>query len=131
MSRTAILVVTLLALSGWTADKAAAQAMAESAERHMQVGRYYVSRHDYAAALNRFKLVITRHQSSEYAEEVLAGLSEAYLAFGITSEARTAVAVLQRKFPDGHWSAKARATLTSAGLEPFEDTTSWISRAFQ
>jgi outer membrane protein assembly factor BamD len=131
MGRIAILLMTLLALSGGTANKAAAEVMTESADRHIMIARYYVGRGDYAGALNRFKLVIIRHLPSDHAEESLAGLSEAYLVFGIASEAQTAVAVLLRKFPGGLWTEKAYAALTSARLGPFEDPTSGISRAFQ
>ena len=63
----------------------------------------------------------TQFPTSRHVEEALAHLTESYLALGIASEARTAVAVLGRKFPNGHWSAQARAALQSAGLEPAED----------
>jgi hypothetical protein len=43
----------------------------------------------------------------------------------------TAVAVLGRKYPNGHWSAEAHEALASAGLEAAEDSNSWISRAFR
>jgi outer membrane protein assembly factor BamD len=129
MGRIAILLLLLLPLSGWTADKAAAEATPESAERDMQVARYYVGRGDYTGSINRFKIVLTKSHSSQFTEEALAGLTEAYLALGIASEARTAAGLLVRKFPDGDWTAKARAKLTAAGLVPAENPASWISRA--
>ena len=61
--------------------------MAETAERHMLIARYYVGRLDYAGAINRFRIVVTKFPSSEYVEEAIAGLTEAYLALGITSKA--------------------------------------------
>jgi outer membrane protein assembly factor BamD len=64
-------------------------------------------------------------------EEALAHLAEAYMGLGIASEAMTAVAVLGRKYPNGHWSAEAHEALASAGLEAAEDSNSWISRAFR
>jgi outer membrane protein assembly factor BamD len=52
-----------------------------------------------------------------------------YLALGIGSEAQSAVAVLERKFPNGPWLAGAEAALKAAALAPAEDAASWISRA--
>jgi len=129
MGRIAILALLLLPLSGWASDPAAAEATAESAERHMQVARYYVGRGDYAGSLNRFRIVLTKSQSSQFTEEALAGLTEAYLALGIASEARTAAGVLECKFPDGEWTMKTKALLKSAGLTPAENPASWINRA--
>lgn len=130
MGRITILLTMLLALAGGAVDKAAAEVMAETSDRHMLVARYYAGRGDYPGAINRFKIVVVGDQWSEHVEEALAGLSEAYLAIGFPSEAQTAVAVLLRKFPGGYWTAQAYAALTSAGLVPAENLSSWISRAF-
>jgi outer membrane protein assembly factor BamD len=101
------------------------------AGRQMEVARYYIGRLDYTAALNRLRIVVTKFQSTRYVEEALADLAEGYLALGIPAEAETAVAVLDRKFPNGPWSAKAHAALTAAGFKPIEDERSWISQAFK
>jgi outer membrane protein assembly factor BamD len=124
MGRTVFLLMTLVTLSGWTADKA----VAETDERQMLVARYYVGRGDYAGAINRFKIIVTKFQSSEYVEEAFAGLVETYLALGIASEAQTAAAVLECNFPNGDWTAKTKALLKSAGLEPAQNPRSRISR---
>jgi outer membrane protein assembly factor BamD len=127
-----IVALVLLALSTAAPDKTAAAVPEETAERHMIVARYYVEgRRDYVASINRFKIVLMKFQSSQYVEEALAGLTEAYLALGIASEAQTAAAVLACKFPNGSWTEKARAALKSAGLDPVEHPASWISRVFQ
>jgi outer membrane protein assembly factor BamD len=68
---------------------------------------------------------------SRHVEEALARLVETCLALGIASEAQTAAALLHRKFPNGHWSAYANSLLRSAGLEPIEDESSWISRSLK
>src|SRR5262245_32668008 len=121
MGGTAILWMTLLALAGSAADKAAAEVVAESAEWQMVVGRYYVRQRNYTGAINRFRIVITKFESSEYVAEALAGATEAYLAMGITSEASAAAAALECKFPNGEWTAKAKALVKSAGLAPAEN----------
>jgi outer membrane protein assembly factor BamD len=101
------------------------------AGKQMEVARLLIARLDYTAAINRLKIVVTTFQATRYVEEALADLAEAYLALGIPAEAETAVAVLDRNFPKGPWSAKAQAALTAAGFKPIEDEKSWISKAFK
>jgi len=137
------LAVLTFVLAGWTAARNPTFQVAQNAEsgdkamdaaqladREMMVGRYNIGKRNYTGAINRFKTVITQYPTSTNAEEALARLTEVYLAIGITSEAQCAVAVLQRKFPDGHWSHNALDTLRSNGLEPAENERSYISRAF-
>jgi outer membrane protein assembly factor BamD len=100
------------------------------AGKEMLVGRYYLNQHNYAAAINRFREVLAKYQTTRHAEEALMRLTEAYLALGITNEAQTAAAVLGHNFPDSIWYKDAYARLQSDGLEPHEDQGSWISKAF-
>jgi hypothetical protein len=98
------------------------------AGREMDIGRYYLAKHDYTAAINRFKTVVTQCHATRHVEEALAHLTEGYLTLGIVNEARTAGAVLGRNFPDSRWYKDALDLLNKAGLEPHEDEPSWISR---
>jgi outer membrane protein assembly factor BamD len=100
------------------------------AGKEMLVGRYYLNQHNYSAAINRFREVLAKYQTTRHAEEALMRLTEAYLALGITNEAQTAAAVLGHNFPDSIWYKDAYARLQSGGLEPHEDKGSWISKAF-
>jgi outer membrane protein assembly factor BamD len=100
------------------------------AGREMNVGRYYLERRDYTGAINRFKVVATRYQTTRHVEEALMRLTEAYLALGIVHEAQTAAAVLGHNFPDSRWYKDAYRLVRSGGLEPVEHKGSWISRAF-
>jgi TolA-binding protein len=118
------------ALAQVAQDAGGEKTIAELAERDMNIGRYNIGKRNYTGAINRFKTVITQYPTSANAEEALARLAESYLSLGITAEAQCAVAVLQRKFPDGHWSHEALDALRSRGLEPAEDERSYISRAF-
>jgi len=101
------------------------------AGREMDIGRYYLSKRDNTAAINRFRTVVTQYHETKYVEEALGRLTESYQALGITREAQTAAAVLDRKFPDSRWSKDARDSLKVDGLQPLEDESSWISRAFK
>jgi len=101
------------------------------AGKEMQIGRYYLDKKDYTGAINRFKVVVTKYQTTREVEEALERLTEAYLALGIVSEAQTAAAVLGHNFPDSPWYKHAYSLVKSGGVEPKENTDSWISKAFK
>ena len=101
------------------------------AGREMEVGRFYLEKRNYTAAINRFRDVVARYQNTRHIEEALMRLTEAYLALGITNEAQTAAAVLGHNFPDSQWYKDSYSLLKSGGLEPREESGSWISRSFR
>lgn len=101
------------------------------AGREMMIGRYYMERRDYTGAINRFKTVVTRYQTTRHVEEALMRLTEGYMALGIAPEAQTAAAVLGHNFPDSRWYQDAYKLVKSGGLEPTENKGSWISQAFK
>ena len=90
------------------------------AGKEMQVGRYYLERREYIAAINRFKIVVTEYQDTRHVEEALERLAEANLALGLAGEAQTAAAVLGHNFPDSPWYKDAYKLLQTGGLEPRE-----------
>jgi outer membrane protein assembly factor BamD len=73
------------------------------AGKEMEVGRYYLTRENYLAAINRFKTVIENFQTTTHVPEALHRLSEAYSALGIESEAQANAAVLGYNFPGSDW----------------------------
>jgi len=79
----------------------------------------------------RFKTVVTQYQTTRHVEEALARLTEAYMAIGIVGEAQTAAAVLGHNFPDSRWYKDAYNLVKSGGVEPSENTGSYISKAFK
>jgi len=101
------------------------------AGKEMVVGRYYLDRKDFPGAINRFKIVVTKYQTTRQVEEALMRLTECYMALGIAPEAQTAAAVLGHNFPDSPWYKDAYNLVKSGGKEPHEDRGSWISRAFK
>lgn len=101
------------------------------AAAEMNVGRYYLKQHNYLASINRFRAVVTQYQTTAHIEEALMRLTETYMALGIKNEAQTAAAVLGHNFPESKWYKHSYDLLSSDGLEPREDTGSWISRAIR
>jgi outer membrane protein assembly factor BamD len=58
-------------------------------------------------------------------------LTETYMSLGIVAEAQTAAAVLGHNFPDSPWYKDAYNLVKGGGLEPSENSGSWISKAFK
>ena len=100
------------------------------AGKEMDIGRHYLQKRNYVGAINRFRLVLVKYQTTRHVEESLARLTEAYLALGIVNEAQTAAAVLGHNYPDSQWYKDSYKLLQSGGLEPRESSDSWISKAF-
>ncbi len=100
------------------------------AGKEMLVGRYYLERREYLAAVNRFRRVVEKFQTTRHVEEALARLTESYFALGLKSEAQTATAILGHNFPDSQWYKDSYTLLQSDGLEPRENKKSWISKLF-
>lgn len=73
------------------------------AGKEMEIGRYYLFRKKYQAAINRFQKVVTDYQTTTHVPEALHRMTEAYLALGITDEARKTAAVLGYNYPNSSW----------------------------
>jgi outer membrane protein assembly factor BamD len=101
------------------------------AAKEMAIGRYYEDKKNFIGAINRFKVVVTRYQTTRHVEEALMRLTECYLTLGIVPEAQTAAAVLGHNFPDSPWYKDAYGMVKGQGYEPQEDSGSWISQAFR
>ncbi|MEM6847414.1 MAG: outer membrane protein assembly factor BamD [Pseudomonadota bacterium] len=101
------------------------------AGKEMEIGRYYLERHENLAAVSRFRVVVEDYQQTRHVEEALFRLTESYYALGLTDEAQTSAAVLGHNFPDSRWYGDAYALLQTGGFEPNENRASWISRTFK
>ena len=98
------------------------------AGKEMEVGRYYLTRHDYIGAINRFKVVVEQYQRTSQIAEALERLTEAYYAMGIYNEAQTSAAVLGANYPGSMWYQDAYNLLQEKNLKPEVDKGSWLSR---
>tara|TARA_B100000686_G_scaffold352029_1_gene452586 strand:+ start:390 stop:1229 length:840 start_codon:yes stop_codon:yes gene_type:complete len=82
------------------------------AGKEMEIGRYYLRREQYQAAVNRFQNVIDEYQTTTHVPEALHRLTEAYLAMGIPSEAKKTAAVLGHNYPNSDWYKDTYALMT-------------------
>lgn len=97
------------------------------AGKEMSVGRYYLGNGQYNAAINRFRVVVEKYQTSTHIEEALYRLTESYLILGLTNEARSAAAVLGLNYPTSDWYQNAFDLLSNKGLSPEQVAGNWIS----
>ncbi|MPY76500.1 MAG: outer membrane protein assembly factor BamD [Alphaproteobacteria bacterium] len=97
------------------------------AGKDMAIGRYYQRRTDYLAAINRYRAVIERYQTTTHVPEALHRLTECYLALGITDEAQMSAAVLGHNFPGSQWYEDSYAMLDNRNLRPQRKESSWLS----
>lgn len=87
------------------------------AGKEMEIGRYYLHRGKYVGAINRFRTVVERYQTTTHVPEALHRLTEAYLALGVRDEARKTAAVLGHNFPGSEWYRDSYALLTGEVVE--------------
>ena len=101
------------------------------AGKHMAIGRFYLNRGEYLAAINRFRIVVKDFQTTTHVPEALHRLVEAYLALGITDEAQTATAVLGYNYPGSQWYADSYALLTGVDVSADKsDNRGWLARTW-
>jgi outer membrane protein assembly factor BamD len=97
------------------------------AAQEMEIGRYYLKKKNYVAAINRFKTVVTDYQTTAHVEEALYRLTAAYMSLGIAPEAQNAAALLGHNFPNSSWYKDSYALLKSQGLTPVSNGSSWMT----
>ncbi|MET4129525.1 outer membrane protein assembly factor BamD [Roseovarius sp. MBR-6] len=85
------------------------------ASKEMEVGRYYLKRDNFAAAVNRFRVVVEDFQTTTQTPEALHRLVESYLSLGLVDEARTAGAILGHNFRSTAWYEDSYKLLTGQG----------------
>jgi outer membrane protein assembly factor BamD len=99
------------------------------AAKDMAIGRYYLDDDQYLAAMNRFKRVIAKYQTSTDTPEALERLVECDLALGLDAEAKRNAAVLGYNYPGSHWYKDAYALVTRTGNPGLASEKSWLGRA--
>ena len=101
------------------------------AAKDMEIGRYYLKRGNYTAAINRFRAVVQDFQTTTHTAEALHRLVESYLALGLTDEAQTAGAILGYNYQSSPFYQDAFNLLKKQGLSPEAKGTSWLSQVYR
>lgn len=101
------------------------------AGKEMEIGRYYLRRKHYSAAINRFRVVVEDFQTTTHTPEALHRLVEAYLSLGLTDEARTAGAILGFNYQSTDWYQDSYALLTGQGLTLEAAGDGWLNQIYR
>lgn len=101
------------------------------AAKEMEIGRYYLKRKNYAAAINRFRVVVEQYQTTTQTPEALYRLIESYLTLGITDEAQTAGAILGNNFQSTNWYEDGYRLLTKQGLSTKSTGDNWLAAIYR
>ena len=101
------------------------------AAKDMEVGRYYLKRRNYTAAINRFRTVVQDFQTTTHTAEALHRLVECYLALGLTDEAQTAAAILGYNYQSSPFYDDSFRLLKERGLAPEAKGTNWLSTVYR
>ncbi len=99
------------------------------AGKEMDIGRYYLERNHFLAAINRFRRVVEQFETTTHAPEALHRLVEAYTALGLVDEARKSAAVLGHNYPGSEWYSDSYAL--AEGIErPDKEDKGFLARAW-
>ncbi|MGH1444668.1 MAG: outer membrane protein assembly factor BamD [Cognatishimia sp.] len=101
------------------------------AGKEMEIGRYYLKRDRFPAAINRFRVVVEDFQTTSHTPEALHRLVEAYLSLGLTDEAQTAGAILGHNFQSTDWYEDSYRLLTGRGLQPKVKGNGWLAQVYR
>jgi outer membrane protein assembly factor BamD len=88
------------------------------AGKEMSIGRYYLKRGEQVAAIQRFRTVVEKYQTTSHVPEALHRLVEAYVSLGVIKEAQTAAAVLGHNYPGSDWYEDSYNLLSEVGAKP-------------
>lgn len=81
------------------------------AGKEMEIGRYYEHHQEYLAAINRFRLVVEKYQTTSHTAEALHRLVECYLKLGVVDQANRYAAVLGYNYPGSVWYKDSYAVM--------------------
>lgn len=101
------------------------------AAKEMEIGRFYLKRGNYNAAINRFRVVVEDFQTSTHTPEALHRLVEAYMSLGLSDEAQTAGAILGYNFEANPFYQDSFTLLTGQGLSPEIRGEGWLQTIYR
>jgi len=101
------------------------------AGKEMEIGRFYLKKKKFIAAINRFQEVIKNFQTTSHVPEALYRLTETYLSIGIVDEAKKNAAVLGHNYPESKWYKFAYRLVQEGKDSPTpEEKKSWLKEMF-
>lgn len=87
-------------------------ALNQLAGKEMDIGRFYLRKGHFVAAIERFRVVVEDYGDTSQTPEAMFRLVEGYLSLGLIGEAQSAASLLATRYPDSVWRADADRLLT-------------------
>ena len=81
------------------------------AGKSMEIGRFYLKKKSYYAAVGRFQHVAAKYDTTKHVEEALYRMVESYHGMSLDAEAHNAASVLGHNYPSSPWYAEAYSLL--------------------
>lgn len=103
------------------------------AGNEMYVGRFYLNKQSYFAAIGRFETVLNEYEKTSHVPEALHRLVEAYMALGMEEQAQKTAAILGHNFPGSAWYADTYYILKGKDFRlpaHKKDNLPWYKRVF-
>ena len=104
------------------------------AGKEMDIGRFYMKKGHFGAAINRFRVVVEDFQTTTHTPEALHRLVEAYVSLGLDSDAQTAGAILGHNFQGTNWYKDTHVLLTGRGISTEEasaESQGWLKNIWR
>ena len=98
------------------------------AGKEMEIGRYYLNRGHINAAINRFRTVVEKYETTTHTAEALHRLVEAYMTLGLTAEATQIAAVLGYNYPGSPWYERSFKLLDEEQRQKILDERGFVDR---
>jgi len=73
------------------------------ASKEIYIGRHYIKKEKWIAALNRFKNIIENYEDTIYVEEAIHRIVEIYYKLGLENEAKKYASILGYNYRSGSW----------------------------
>ena len=77
------------------------------ASKEIYIGRHYIKKEKWIAAINRFKNILDEYQTTVYAEEAIHRLVEIHYKIGLEAEAKKYASLLGYNYLSGEWYKKS------------------------
>lgn len=87
------------------------------AAKNMEIGRFYLKDQNIPAAINRFKAVVQKYETTSHIQEALYRMIEGYLILGLMKPAYDTALLLGHNYPDNVWYHRAYDLVQNAQKE--------------
>ena len=81
------------------------------ASKEMYLGRHYIKKEKWVAAINRFKIVLNDYDTTIYTEEAIHRLVEIHYKIGLEGEAKKYASLLGYNYLSSEWYKKTYSIL--------------------